>query len=72
MTRWHQTQPSSIDEEKGEIPKKPRGREEAAAAPRRHLLPLRRPNAKSILHTPKWLFGKGLCSGEVNGGAQPS
>lgn len=57
---------------KEDIPKKWQGREEAPAAPRRHLLPLRRPNAKSILHTLKWLIRKGSCSGEVNGEAQPS
>lgn len=34
------------------------GAEEAPVAPRRHLLTLRRPNTKSILHTPKWLFRK--------------
>lgn len=48
------------------------GAEEAPVAPRRHLLAPRRPNTKSILHTPKWLFRKVFRSGEVNGEAQSS
>lgn len=63
-TRRHRNHPSSITEMhrgRGSLSQKKKnneGAEEAPAALHRHLLPLRRPNTKSILHTPKWLFRK--------------